>query len=250
MVSREHLGAAVAVLCLGSIAAVAIGADTKSGAVPTPPAAPLSVAPDPDFEPIRLKDGSPAAVRAYFAACDVERAERILDARRIVYTERVTLQKFKAGSINRAVESRYYDERRKVWIFHSPEYKRINIRHTEDSILRHNQMVIEHSSAKWRSARELPEELEVGLIGHLPPVRVVQIIDRGQMVVDIAHKAPDGDRVKRVWLVASTKGLVDDQSVQVAGPVLVSGTKRYQTGLGSRTIYQLETIDVENYVVK
>jgi hypothetical protein len=87
----------------------------------------------------------------------------------------------------------------------------------------------------------VPLKWEVGEIGTLPAAHVIQVIDDKNVIASFGEES--------FWLAGvDTKKIVDDKDYGFGELVRISGTKRYETVLGQRTVFEVEPFDFNQYV--
>jgi len=67
------------------------------------------------------------------------------------------------------------------------------------------------------------------------PLHVIQVVDDANMIVQALGKT--------WWIEMPTEGIVDDSDIRISGKVFtLVGTKRYDTSLGTKTVYHLKYV--------
>ena len=91
---------------------------------------------------------------------------------------------------------------------------------------------------------------EVGSVGKVWGwMKVIEVVDKSNMIVNWTDRTTD----QRLWLEGfSSDGITDDKMISVSGPVIVSGTKQYESNVGKATVLVIKPVieDVEKVSVK
>jgi hypothetical protein len=98
------------------------------------------------------------------------------------------------------------------------------------------------SDVRVEPTNRLP--LEVGGVGKLSGVEVLQVVDDDEMMVEYAET--------RLWLEGiSTEGIADGVAGDLPGVYLITGTKRYETAIGGlKTVFVAKRFAVHQYLRK
>ncbi len=170
----------------------------------------------------------PKAFWAYVARCDKRCAEAIIETDREIADWKRRMDASRTGYADTKFER---------------DKQIAQMRPRLDSLQKNRAALLKYvrdAKNKWpRDLFPVAIELQQGSIGTLGDPRVFQISDDHQMIIQTGAGVS-------IWLAGvSTKGIVDGAFINPAGLFQITGTKRYDTAMGSqKTILLAEPLDI------
>lgn len=196
---------------------------------------------------IRPKADAPTSVLKFWAASQEMRPKQIKLTEDDLAKAEAELAAVKEGRIRVGLRLNERD-RFGRWTFVSRQAKDEAVANAQRSYDVQRELLASRKSTPFAVVELLQAELgvlEVGDIGFVSDVNVVQVISESSMLAKIGKS-------EILWFSGvKTAGMVDGHTAKVGSFIEVTGTRRYVNAIGtSRTVFDLRPIDLSKHFVK
>ena len=141
----------------------------------------------------------------------------------------------KAGRVKAGWKGPQYDERTARYTFATRKERDEAVAKCRDDIDELNKLIDDYATSDRLPPAMIDTPLQIGSVGTVSSATIVQVLDAGAFLGQIEGKD--------AWIVAPTKGMVDDSQVDLDGIFEINGTKSYDTEFGQRTVFLLTPVD-------